>query len=193
MAALITTHDIQAASVLERVRSIIDGSFRCENLGTDIISSDASAENGTIEAKPYEQIETETFDDFTITKLIITSEINEVNKKKFLVYLSAFEDLQELILQNCEDLESIFVDELNALQKLRHLELHNFYMSSRCAGGYGYRGVAIENLLAVLNIQSLESLTLTGHDLTEKDREALRHNAKKKGVTIILKGWWPFR
>jgi hypothetical protein len=139
-----------------------------------------------IDVVTCKECELDIHDRLITQKLIITDEVAEENKGRFFLKVSEFQNLEELILENCEDLISIPADKLRALQKLRHLSLCRACMDFRYAPGYHDRGFKIENLLEILNIPSLKYFTLHVSDLTEVDKNNLRQNAQAKGITVTL-------
>lgn len=121
-----------------------------------------------------------------IRKLVITDTITEENKDLFFLKLSEFQNIEELIITDCCEIEAIPVDKLKALPKLRHLELHKIYMDIRYVGGYHDEGVRISDLLDVLEIPSLQHFTLQASNLTKYGKEGLQRHAQKKGAAITI-------
>ncbi len=117
--------------------------------------------------------ELEMHDRLITQKLIITDEVTEKNKDRFFLKLSEFQNIEELILENCADLWSIPHDKLRALQKLRHLSLYKACMDFKYRPFFHERGFKIEDLLGVLSMPFLEHFTLQVDDLTEVDKNAL--------------------
>lgn len=128
-----------------------------------------------------------------VRKLIIMGELSEGNKRQLFSMIQRYENIEELILQNCWDLEEIPTSRLRTLPRLRFLALYKIFMDARYVGGYHDAGIKIDNLLEILNIPALTELTLQSGEFKREHIQVLQRCAQEKKISISLLNEWPFR
>lgn len=155
---------------------------------------DALSENAvTLTLAEFRSLNLEIVNPLLVRKLVITDEMSEINKNLLFLRIREFQNIEELILQNCWELVEIPTYQFAALGRLRHLTLCRIFMDARYVGGHNDPGIKLSNLLEILNIPSLKQLTLQSEDFTQEHKQTLQKCAQEKGINISVLEKCPFK